>query len=87
MIVTICGGGHLGHVCAGFFASQEGIKVRILTRRPQLWNNTVEVTDPEGKVFSGKLDCVTDDPSEALMDAEIVLICLPGFSIAEELKE
>jgi hypothetical protein len=87
MIVTICGGGHLGHVCAGFFASQEGIKVRILTRRPQLWNNTVEVTDPEGKVFSGKLDCVTDDPSEALMDAEIVLICLPGFSIAEELEK
>lgn len=87
MIVTICGGGHLGHVCAGFFASQEGMKVRILTRRPQLWNDIIEVTDPEGKVFSGKLDCVTDNPAEALSGAEIALICLPGFSIVEELEK
>lgn len=87
MIVTICGGGHLGHVCAGFFASQKETKVRIFTRRPQLWADTIEVTDPEGKVFSGRLECVTSNPAEALTGAEIAIICLPGFSIAEELEK
>ncbi len=86
MIVTICGGGHLGHVCAGFLAVQNNVKVRVLTRRPQKWSNTIEVTDPGGKIFIGKLDCVTDNPADALTEADIVLFCLPGFSIAEELQ-
>lgn len=86
MIVTICGGGHLGHVCAGFFAAQDDVKVRILTRRPKMWSDMIEITDPKGKVFTGKLDCVTDNPADALTEADMVLLCLPGFLIAKELR-
>lgn len=86
-ILTICGGGHLGHVCAGFLGAQEGVEVRLLTRRPQLWADCVEVTDPDGVVFKGKLAMVTDNPAEALRGADIALLCLPGFSIEEELRK
>ena len=34
MKITICGGGNLGHVCAGFFAAQEDHIVSLLTTKP-----------------------------------------------------
>lgn len=86
LIITIIGGGHLGHVCAGFLGAQEGVELKLLTRRPQLWADCVEITDPEGVVFKGKLTMVTSDPAEALRGADIVLLCLPGYSIREMLE-
>lgn len=85
MVVVICGGGHLGHVCAGVLASRQNVGVRMLTRKPHLWSNTIEVTDAEEKKYLGNLDMVTDDVQKALSGADVVLLCLPGFSIAEEL--
>jgi len=85
MVITICGGGNLGHVCAGYLATQNDVEVRVLTRKPSLWRDTISVTDSEGKVFEGKLSLVTDDAKIALNNTDIVLLCLPGFSIEEEL--
>ena len=85
MIITICGGGNLGHVCAGFLANR-GHKVSILTTKPQLWGKSLEIVAPDGN-FIGQLASVSSDPNEVIPQAEIVLVCLPGFAIHDELEK
>ena len=84
--ICICGGGSLGHVCAGVLSSRPGISVSILSGHPDSWNDTIEVTDPDGKVYSGHLETVSSDPSEALSGSDIVLLCVPGYLIEKTLK-
>ena len=83
MKICICGGGNLGHVCAGFLANR-GHQVSILTTKPELWSQTIEIVAPEGS-FEGQLAQVTSNAADAIPQAEIVLICLPGFAIHDEL--
>ena len=85
MKITICGGGNLGHVCAGFLANR-GHKVSILTTKPQLWRKSLEIIAPDGN-FVGQLASVSSDPNEVIPQAEIVLVCLPGFAIHDELEK
>lgn len=85
MRICICGGGHLGHVVAGFLASQPENRVAMLTRRPHDWADTLTITDLDGKTYRGGLWAVTDSVEEALHDTDIVLLCLPGYSISETL--
>ena len=85
MRICICGGGNLGHVCAGFLANR-GHQVSLLTTKPERWNQTIEVVAPEG-TFRGQLTLVTAKPEEVIPQADIVLICLPGFAIHEELLQ
>lgn len=84
MRICICGGGNLGHVVAGFLASQPENHVTVLTRRPENWSNRLEVIDPDGKVYKGSIS-PTDNVSQAVVDADLVFICLPGFAIHDEL--
>ena len=84
--ICICGGGSLGHVCAGVLASQEDVQVNIFTRKPELWANEIEVKDVDGKVYSGKPFCISDSPEVALKDCDIIFLCLPGFAIEDTLK-
>lgn len=86
MNITICGGGNLGHVCAGFLSAQDGHHVSLLTRKPDLWSKHIDVVDCKGNVFHGKLEHVSNVPGEVIPSAEMVLICLPGFAIENELK-
>ena len=87
MNITICGGGNLGHVCAGFLAAQPGNIVSLLTSSPQKWRNTIEVIDCHGRSFVGKLLEVSASPSDVIPDAELVLVCLPGFAIHDVLTK
>ncbi|MBQ8462890.1 MAG: NAD/NADP octopine/nopaline dehydrogenase family protein [Prevotella sp.] len=86
--ICICGGGNLGHSIAGRAAAVlEGRgEVRLLTRRPEQWSSTIRVEDDLGHVFASPLAMVTDDAGRAISDADIVLLCLPGFAITEELQ-
>ncbi len=86
MKICICGGGSLGHVCAGVLSSHPDVEVSVLTRRPQLWSHKIEVTDPDGKVFISYDLLVTSSEQEAVSGADIVLLCLPGYLIEETLK-
>ena len=86
MNITICGGGNLGHVCAGFLSSHGENKISLLTTKPELWSNCVDVVDCKGNVFHGKLERISSKPADVIPDAEIVLVCLPGFAIGNELK-
>lgn len=83
--ICICGGGSLGHVIAGFLCSRNKIKVNVLTRNPALWNYHLETHTPEKTVLKGELNLVSDNPAKVISGADIVLLCLPGFSIKNEL--
>ena len=83
MKICICGGGNLGHVCAGFLANR-GHQVSLLTTKPERWHSELKIVAPD-KTFTGKLTLVTSKPEEVIPQAEMILVCLPGFAIHEEL--
>ena len=85
MNICVCGGGNLGHICAGFLANR-GHQVSILTTKPSLWEKSIEIVAPDG-TFVGELAEVTSEPVKVIPQAEIVLICLPGFAIHDELEK
>ena len=87
MNICICGGGNLGTVCAGVLSSQKGVSVSIFTRHPEKWSEQITVTDSEGKFYQGFLRMVSNDASVVIPEADIVLLCLPGFVIEDILKK
>jgi ketopantoate reductase len=86
MNITICGGGNLGHVCAGFLSAQSDNKVSLLTTKPEEWSKELDVIDCKRNFFHGVLDRISRHPDEVIPGAEMVLICLPGFAIGNELR-
>lgn len=79
--ICICGGGSLSHVCAGVLATRANVKVNILTRHPERWSRQLRVTDVDGRVYSGQISLISNDPAEALAACDLILFCLPGFAI------
>ena len=84
MKICICGGGNLGHVVTGFMAAR-GADVSLLTRHPERWQQQIFVSTPDGGTLKGTIGRISNRPEEVVADADIVLLCLPGFSIREEL--
>ena len=68
MKICICGGGNLGHVCAGFLADR-GHQVSILTTKPERWNTELKIVAPD-KTFTGELALVTSKPEEVIPQAD-----------------
>ena len=83
--ICICGGGSLGHVVAGYLAATKPVNVNVLTQRPERWSREIVVDTPDGRVLHGGLNVVSSDPAEALSGVDVVLLCLPGFAIRDEL--
>ena len=86
MNVCICGGGSLGPVIAGWLSARNHAKVNILTGRPEKWHKEIFVDTPEGEILSGQVDKISSKPEEVIPEADIVLLCLPGFMIAKQLE-
>ena len=84
--ICICGGGSLGHVCAGVLASRPSVSVSILSGHPSDWITNLTVTDPDGKVYSGPLAKVSSDPAEVVGGSDIILLCVPGYLIEKTLQ-
>ncbi len=85
--ICICGGGSLGHVVAGFLAAtQPSLSVNILTGRPHQWGKALDIHTPEGSMLQGSLHVVSADAAEVIPQADVVLLCLPGFAIRPELE-
>lgn len=87
MNICICGGGNLGHVVLGVLAAQPQNRVSLLTNHPQRWADTVTVTGPNGKQYVGKIAQITNRAEDVIPHSDIVLLCLPGFAIREELEK
>ena len=85
--ICICGGGSLGHTIAGFVATKEDYNVSVLTRHPEKWSHVIDVIDLDGHRYHGELLCVTDTPSIVVPDADILLLCLPGYAIKNVLQQ
>ena len=85
--ICICGGGNLGHVVAGFLAAHGDCEVSLLTRHPERWQQQLEITTPAGTILHGAIGKITSDPQDVIPQADIVLLCLPGFSIREVLQQ
>ena len=84
MNICICGGGNLGHVITGYLANK-GYEVSLLTRHPEQWNKTLHITTPEGKTFEGTISHLSASPAELIPQADLILLCLPGYGIADTL--
>ena len=84
--VCICGGGNLGHVLTGFLSAREDCEVSLLTRHPERWQKQILISKPDGNMLRGNVCRITNQPSEIIPEADVVLLCLPGFSIREELQ-
>lgn len=81
------GGGNLGHVVAGIFASRQVDRISVLTRKPENWHSCIEVFNSECKTITfGRLFRISSNPKDVISDADIVLICLPGYAIHCELE-
>lgn len=83
--VCICGGGNLGQVISGYIAATKDVKVNVLTRSPERWNQDIRVILPDEVTLNGRLNLVTDNAEEAVRDMGIVLFCLPGMANRDEL--
>lgn len=86
MNITICGGGNLGHVVAGFLGSQRGQNISILTTYPEKWSQNIEVVDNKGEIFRGCPVSISSSPKDVIPNADVVLLCLPGFAIRDMLR-
>lgn len=86
MKICICGGGSLGHVCAGVMASQNDVQLNILSGHPECWQRTVTVTDGNGKQYVARINWVSSKPEDVVAGQDIVLLCLPGYLIEKTLR-
>ena len=87
MKICICGGGSLGHVCAGVMASQGDVELNILSGHPDRWQKTITVTDLDGKRFVAKISRISSKPEEVVTGQDIILLCLPGYLIEKTLLD
>ena len=87
MKICICGGGNLGHVVAGFVAAQGKHEVCMLTRQPERWSTELTIEAPEGTRYSGHLNGIFSDAQQAVSDAQIILLCMPGYGIRDTLLQ
>lgn len=84
---TIClvGGSSQTHILAGFLGHQSNIKINILTRKPHLWFKDFETKDLKGNIYKAKLNKISNDPRDVIIESDIIIIGLPGFAIKKEL--
>ena len=87
MKICICGGGNLGHVVAGFVSAQGRHEVSLLTRQPERWSTELTIEAPEETTYIGHLNGIFSDAKHAVSDAQIILLCLPGYAIRDTLLQ
>lgn len=85
-IITICGGGSLGHVVAGWLSARGHADVNILTGRPEKWHHAIDVDTPDGMLLNGQIAKISNNPEDVIPQSDVVLLCLPGFMISKQLQ-
>lgn len=86
--ICICGGGNLAHVVGGYLSAKPDCEVRLLTRHPERWqqDRSLQLTDINGRSFDSRFAVISSDPALTVAGADMVLLCLPGFAIAQVLE-
>lgn len=86
MKISICGGGNLGHVVSAILGARDDVQVSLYTRHPELWHESVIVNDLNGKTFYCRFHKISKNPFDVIPDSDMVILCLPGFAIHNELE-
>jgi hypothetical protein len=73
-------------VIAGYLGANADVRVSMLTQRPQLWKNDIEVHTPEQTIIHGHIHTISSNPEDVIPQANIILLCLPGFAIKQQLQ-
>lgn len=84
--ICICGGGALGHIMISVISSK-GYDVCLLTNHPDKWSHQIISKDLNGKQYIGNITKISSDPKDVIPESDIILLCLPGFLIDEEIKK
>ncbi len=84
--IAICGGGNVAHVMAGLLSQNPGLEIRILTRKPHLWAESIQVRDDAGQVTTGRPRLISSQAGEVIPGAEMVILALPAYARAAVLK-
>lgn len=84
--ITICGGGSLGHVVAGWLSARNHAIVNILTGRPEKWQSDIVVDTPDEIILHGKISKISNKAEDVIPESDVVLLCLPGYMIANQLE-
>ncbi|TRX66232.1 NAD/NADP octopine/nopaline dehydrogenase family protein [Carboxylicivirga sp. M1479] len=85
--ICICGGGNLGHTFSAILGSNNDLTVKLLTRKPNKWNNTIEGINEEQNKIIGKIDSISHLSSEVIPGADLILVSLPCFAREELLRD
>ncbi len=80
MKIAICGGGNVAHVLAGLLSQNKGREIRVLTRKPHLWHETIRVRDEQGRVTNGRPRLISDQAGDVIPGADIVILALPAYA-------
>lgn len=84
--ITICGGGSLGHVVAGWLSARNHTVVNVLTGRPEKWQHEIIVDTPDGQILKGHVAKISRKAEDVIPEADVVILCLPGYVIAKQLE-
>lgn len=89
MRICIVGGGNIGTALACYIKHcRPKEHVSILTRRSELFGNTIKCNDWEnGYSFESKIDCISNNPAESSCLADIVFIALPHFAVENAFRD
>jgi len=87
MVIGICGGGNIAHCLIGILGSNQANKVRLLTRKPEQWENQIRVKNLEGDNLLGELDLVSDDPSLIIPECDLIILALPSQARESLIKQ
>ena len=88
MNVTILGGGNIGMCLAGEISRIKGYEVTLYASRPEEFEKKIRVVDDEKNIvfYSGEF-FTTDDLTNAVKDADMILCTLPAFVRASVIKQ
>ncbi|MEN8178163.1 MAG: NAD/NADP octopine/nopaline dehydrogenase family protein [Pseudomonadota bacterium] len=86
MKIAICGGGNVAHVLAGLLSQRKGLEIRVLTRKPDLWDESIRVLDDQDRSTSGRPHSISNQASEVIPGADLVILALPAYARAAVLE-
>jgi len=87
MVIGICGGGNIAHSLIGLLGSNSEHKIRLLTRKPEKWDNQIRVINREGNDLIGEIDLISDDPALLIPECDLIILALPSQARACLIKQ
>lgn len=86
--ICILGGGNIGTLLLGDIGTKENISVNLFTSKPSKWRHDIEVYNNDNTVkYTGKIDVISDNPTDVIADADIIISTLPSHIFPIVIKE